>query len=59
MEYTSENEYGAPIIRGFPFDEYHNEKENVIINFDRLSIKKDKNTFSAGTKIGIRTIIYK
>lgn len=59
MEYTSENEYGAPIIRGFPFDEYHNEKENVIINFDRLSIKKDKSTFSAGTKIGIRTIIYK
>lgn len=59
MEYTTENEYGSPIIRGFPFDGDNSKYDNVVKNYDRLSIKNDKKTFSAGTKIGIRAIIYK
>ena len=60
MELTSESNYGTVIIRGFHLMNEDSERYNFgVNNLDRFSITEEERTFSDGTTIGFRTIIYK
>lgn len=60
MEITTESNYGTVIIRGFHLIDENIDEYNIkVSNLDRFSIREEDKSFSAGTTIGFRTIIYK